>query len=344
MKHFLSSLFLLLITAGCSDRTENLGQPDSENGGTLDPVPQIVTLHTAFTEDFREDDSEPFDFIYRATREDFRFFSGVPSYTERNTDILMLRIDPADQAGAERGAVVRSRDYTFYGTYSARIRIPDIRKAQPNVAALVDFSVNYEDPAFGYNEISIQWRIANPKILYLYTRTGVAPVQNKLVKTVNLADGTIYDAMYSSETLQQNGTSVITDKGDLTGTQNGPEGFSPLTGFDASSRFYIYGFDWYPDRIRWWIQYSEMDKKIILWEYEGTPLFTDSTSPTGIPVIPSRCTLDFWHSKINPAEGNSASVEAPRYPYELEVDWVSYEPFDDLNNAWLEETEASNRK
>lgn len=351
MRHSLISLsmVLLLAAAGCSEQSVGLDRPDAGNGGSENgdqeaPRPQAVTLHEEFTEDFSEEVSGPFDFIYRTTREDFRFFSGVPSYTERNTDILMLRIDPADQAGADRGAVVLSRDYTFYGTYSARIRVPDIRKAQPDVAAIVDFSVNYEDPSFGYNEISIEWRIADPTILYLRTVTGVPPVQNKLVKTVNLADGTVYEAIYSSKTVQKNGTSVVNFTGDLAGTQNGPADFSPLTGFDASSRFYIYGFDWYPDRITWWVQYSDIDNKIVLWDYEAADLFPDSPSSTGIPVIPSRYRLNFWHSKISPAEGNPASVEAPLYPYELEVDRVSYEPFDDLNNAWLEETAALDGK
>ena len=336
MKHLYRLSFFLLLAAGCAEPGEEA--PDSGNNtdyGNL--VPQEVTLQGKFTEDFSGEVSEPLEFVYRTTREDFRFFSGVPSYTERNTDILMLRIDPADQAGSDRGAVVLSRNYTFYGTYSVRIRVPDIRKAQPDVAALADFSVRYEDPSFGYNEIAIEWRIADPEILYLRTMTGVAPEQNTLSKIVNLADGTVYETSYRSVTVRSDGSSAINFEGDLSGAQNGPETLGPVAGFDASEKFRTYGFDWYPDRIVWWMQDAETDEKMVLWEYEGTELFPGRPSVTGIPVIPSRCRLAFWHSKISPVEGNPASVEAPLYPYELETDRISYEPFEDLNSAWYEE-------
>ena len=339
MKHaFAIFSFFLLLIAGCTDEP----QPDDQTGnggnsGTENLVPQEVTLHDAFAEEFSDEASEYFDFSYRTNRDDFRYYPGVRSFSEKNVDILMLRIDPSDQAGSERGCNIYSKDYTFYGTYSARVHVPDIREVQPDVAAIAGFSVYNEDPSYGYGEISFEWRLADPRIIYMRTLTGVEPEQNKVKKTVNLADGTVYDASCSSETVQKNGTSVINFERDLSGTQNGPETFSPLTGFDATDRFYIYGFDWYPDRIIWWVQFSKIDRKIILWEYEGSDIFPGSPSPSGIPVIPSRCRLNFWHSKISPAEGLPGSVEAPLYPYELEVDWISYEPFEDLNNAWREE-------
>ena len=337
MRHFLTIFFsFLLMAAGCSVHEEGTGNSGTDSGyGDL--VPQDVVLHREFTEDFSTDVPEQIEFAYRTVREDFRYFPGVPSYTERNTDILMLRIDPFDQAGAERGSVVLSKDYTFYGTYSTRIRVPDIRRAQPNVSALADFSVSYEDPSYGYNEIFIECRIADPRILYLGTKTGIAPEQNTLSKIVNLADGTVYDASYSSVTVLNNGSSSANFGGELSGAQNLPETFNALDGFDASSCFHVCGFDWYPDKIIWWIQDPDTEEKTILWEYEGADLFPGRPSSTGIPVIPSKCRLAFWHSKISPVEGNSASVEAPFYPYELEVDRISYEPFDDLNNAWQEE-------
>ena len=335
MKHFFTVFpFFLLLAAGCTG-------PEAEGGagsgdGSTDLVPPEVTLHQAFTENFEEEVPEYFSFNYRTSREDFRYYSGVPSYTERNTDILMLRIDPADPAGSERGSVVLSDLHTFYGTYSARIRVPDIRRAQPNAAAIVGFSVQDEDPSFGRSEIAFQWRIANPEILYMRTVTGVSPEQNTLTKIIDLAGGIVCDASYCSETVQKNGTSVISSEGGLSGAQNGPGTFAPIEGFDASARFYVYGFDWYPDRITWWIRTSDSDEKTVLWDYEGASLFPGRPSETGIPVIPSRCRLDFWHSKISPVEGNPASVEAPLYPYELEVDMASYEPYEDLIKAWQE--------
>ncbi len=34
--------------------------------------------------------------------------------------------------------------------------------------------------------------------------------------------------------------------------------------FDASAKFYTYGFDWHPDRIRLWMIHPSSGKKIVL--------------------------------------------------------------------------------
>ena len=52
---------------------------------------------------------------------------------------------------------------------------------------------------------------------------------------------------------------------------------------------------------------------------------------TGVPCLKSKYRLNFWHTNNWPVETNPLSVEAPRYPYELEIDWMSYTPFDKYN-------------
>ena len=96
-------------------------------------------FHGAFKEDFSEGSSEYFDFNYRPSGEDFRYFSGFPSLSEEGTSVMLYRMDPADPAGAGRGPEIISKDYTFYGSYSARIKIPDPREIQPNVGAVVGY-------------------------------------------------------------------------------------------------------------------------------------------------------------------------------------------------------------
>ena len=74
MKHLYRLSFFLLLAAGCAGPGEEA--PDSGNNtdyGNL--VPQEVTLQGKFTEDFSGEISEPLEFVYRTTREDFRFFS-----------------------------------------------------------------------------------------------------------------------------------------------------------------------------------------------------------------------------------------------------------------------------
>jgi len=36
--------------------------------------------------------------------------------------------------------------------------------------------------------------------------------------------------------------------------------------------------------------------------------------------------LNFWHTNSWPVETNPNSIEKPLHPYELEIDWMSYDP------------------
>ena len=58
-------------------------------------------------------------------------------------------------------------------------------------------------------------------------------------------------------------------------------------------------------------------KKIILWDYPG--------SQRGIPGHQSFYRMNFWHTNEWPVETNPSSIEKPLHPYELEVDWMSYD-------------------
>ena len=46
-------------------------------------------FHGAFKEDFSEGSSEYFDFNYRPSGEDFRYFSGFPSLSEEGTSVML---------------------------------------------------------------------------------------------------------------------------------------------------------------------------------------------------------------------------------------------------------------
>jgi hypothetical protein len=107
---------------------------------------------------------------------------------------------------------------------------------------------------------------------------------------------------------------------DLTGLQNLPATIPAIDDFDASSKFYTYGFDWYSNRLCWWIIHPVTGKKIVLWDYQGSQL--------GIPPNQTEYRMNFWHTNSWPVETNPQSVEKPLGPYELEVDWMKYEPLE----------------
>jgi hypothetical protein len=312
------AMFIMFIMANCAQ-----AQPPV---GTTPPAQprRVAGYHGPLIENFTKDTSEFFNYNIRRNGYDYRYYSGVPSLTERGTDVMVMRLDTADVAGAGRGPEISSKEMTYYGTYSARIRVPDVTKAQPNIGAVVGYFTYRMDPVEGLSEIDYEWLIADPEIVYIGTWTGPRGKLQRIGRTINLAKGIIYDTSYRADDDPKN-------RGKLTGIQNQPEKITPIENYNASARFYIYGFDWYPDRLAWWIIHPETNEKIVLWDYQGTtPKFT------GIPSSPTRYLLNFWHTNNWAVETNPNSLEKPYYPFALEIDWMSYKPFTEINNRELE--------
>ncbi|WP_235009843.1 family 16 glycosylhydrolase [Algoriphagus boritolerans] len=82
--------------------------------------------------------------------------------------------------------------------------------------------------------------------------------------------------------------------------------------------FHTYGFDWHPDRIRWWMLHPITADTVVLWDYRGE---------RGIPQHPSKYRMNFWHTNNWSVETNPNSLEKPIKRFELEVDWMGYRPF-----------------
>ena len=280
----------------------------------------------AFTEDFSS--SKP---QYFSGGNAPRFFCGVPSLTEKDTDVMLLRIQPTDPAGAGRGPEISTSKSTHFGTYSARIRVPDVKKVQPNIGTVVGYFTYRYTRGFGLSEIDFEWLIADPAIIYIGTWTSDPNNVNNLQRvgrTINLATGRILYTNYRS--YHDGNRNHNFDSGDDAALT--PRTIAPIEGYDASKRFYVYGFDWYPDRLTWWIQHPETGEKVILWDYSGTtPNFS------GIPQPPTTYLLNFWHTSDWAVDTNPRSTEAPKYPYCLEIDWMKYEPYDELNIKWRED-------
>ena len=118
-----------------------------------------------------------------------------------------MRIDPADGEGWGKGPQVITKDYTFYGTYSARMRVPDIRKAQKNLGAAAGLYVHDNDEKYGCSAIDFELRIADPTKVYLAAWTGKEGELNRISRTIDLATGTIIDCSYAAG---------ATEKGKLT--------------------------------------------------------------------------------------------------------------------------------
>ena len=274
----------------------------------------------SFTEDFSSSKSSNFTFSGTS----LRYSCGVPSFTEKGTDVLIMRISPDDPAGAGRGPEIGTVKRTHFGTYSARIRVPDLKKVQPNVGSVVGYFTYRVDETFGLSEIDFEWLLADPELIYIGTWTG-PNCDQRIGRTINLAKGEILYTIYRSAHDGSVNHNFTEDNA------VSPKKISAIEGYNASKRFYVYGFDWYPDRLTWWIEHPQTGEKIILWDYQGTtPNFS------GIPQSPTTYLLNFWHTNNWPVDTNSASTEKPAYPYSLEIDWMKYEPYDEINVEWRE--------
>ncbi|MFD1143582.1 glycoside hydrolase family 16 protein [Larkinella insperata] len=267
-------------------------------------------VHKAFKESFTTPTSPYFSYGSTGQNLPFKSAQGVASPTEPNTTILSFRINPAEAAGAGKGPEIISTKFTHFGTYSARIKVPAVTTIQPNVGAVVGYFTYHADSTAGLSEIDIEWLIADPTLIYIGTWTGQAGALQRIGRTINLAKGIIYT---TEQKINYDGTPTL-----LTGGQNQPKTLPPLPGYDASSQFYTYGFDWHPDRLRWWMLHPTTGAKIVLWDYQGSSL--------GIPQHASRYRMNFWHTDNWSVETNPLSTEAPKNPYQLEVDWMEYQP------------------
>ena len=157
---------------------------------------QTSIPQTSFFEDFTDTASANFRPGSTGTKADFKVKMGVPSQVERSAKVLSFKIDPQDSAGAGRGPEIISKNFTHFGTYASRLKVPDVRKVQPNVGAVVGYFTYYMDSIYGLSEIDFEWLIADPTIIYIGTWTGPRGKLKRIGRTINLAKGIIYHTGY----------------------------------------------------------------------------------------------------------------------------------------------------
>jgi beta-glucanase (GH16 family) len=272
---------------------------------------QKADLEKSFRENFSDTTSKFFRYGSTGQKLDFKYKQGIKSSTEPKSKILSFKINPDEAAGAGKGPEIISKNFTHFGTYSARLKVPNVRDTQPNVGAVVGYFTYHVDKIPGLSEIDFEWLIADPTIIYIGTWTGKTDSLQRIGRTINLAKGTI---LTTEKKIGYAGKSTT-----LTGLQNLPETIEPIPDYDASAKFYTYGFDWHPDRLRWWMIHPKTGKKLILWDYSGSQL--------GIPQNASRYRMNLWHTDNWAVETNPLSIEKPKFPFELEVDWMRFEAF-----------------
>ncbi len=270
-----------------------------------------VDYHGEFFEDFSKSNSEFFSYGSTGKKSGWKWKSGKNSSESTDSKVLSFKIHPKEKAGAGKGPEIISRKFTHFGSYSTRLKVPDPRETQPNVGAVVGYFTYHSEPEKGLSEIDFEWLLADPEVIYVGTWTGESGKLKRVGRTINLAKGIIYTTEYRED------HSKTREK--LTAElENFPQKIEAVEGFDASAQFHTYGFDWHPDRIRWWMLHPTTADTVVLWDYTGE---------RGIPQHPSKYRMNFWHTDNWSVETNPKSLEKPNRCFELEVDWMGYRPF-----------------
>lgn len=265
--------------------------------------------HKPFLEDFSTSKSKYFNYGSTGTQVDFKYKMGVASPSEIETSVLSFKLNPDEKAGPGKGPEIISKKFTHFGSYSTRMKVPDVSEKQPNAGAVVGYFTYHEDDKDGLSEIDFEWLLADPRIIYIGTWTGEQGKLQRIGRIINMAEGKIIETISK---VNYDGSPTP-----LSGQQNIPESIPAIKNYDASSQFYTYGFDWESDRLRWWMLHPETADTLVLWDYQGLLL--------GIPQHASKYRMNFWHTKDWAVEGKPNSLEKPEFPFELEVDWMGYE-------------------
>ncbi|WP_254423418.1 glycoside hydrolase family 16 protein [Algoriphagus sp. A40] len=267
-------------------------------------------FHEAFREEFSGRYPDFFRYGSTGKKAGFKWKSGKKSGEAEDTKILSFKLNPKDEAGPGKGPEIISKKFTHFGTYSTRLKVPDPRESHPNLGAVVGYFTYHNDAEKGLSEIDFEWLPADPEVIYMGTWTGESGKLRRVGRTINVAKGIIYTTEEREDHLKK--------RIELTDDDNLPKKLEPIEGFDASAQFHIYGFDWHPDQIRWWMLHPTTADTVVLWDYQGE---------RGIPQHPSKYRMNFWHTDNWSVETNPNSLEKPIKRFELEVDWMEYRPF-----------------
>jgi beta-glucanase (GH16 family) len=279
--------------------------------GTLPPDLPQDEFHEAFREEFSSRKLEFFRYGSTGKKAGFKWKSGKKSGEIADSKILSFKLNPSEEAGPGKGPEIISQKFTHFGTYSTCLKVPDPRGVQPNLGAVVGYFTYHNATEKGLSEIDFEWLPADPEVIYMGTWTGQSGKLRRVGRTINLAKGIIYTTEEREDHLKK--------RMELYGDGNLPEKLEAIEGYDASAQFHIYGFDWHPDRIRWWMLHPTTADTVVLWDYQGD---------RGIPQHPSKYRMNFWHTDNWSVETNPNSLEKPIKRFELEVDWMEYRPLD----------------
>jgi hypothetical protein len=125
-------------------------------------ISQSDKYHSSFEENFEDSTSNYFRYGSTGNKTGFKYKLGVNSPTQSGTKILSFKIDPQDSAGAGRGPEIISKSFTHFGTYSARLKVPQVSAIQPNVGAVIGYFTYHVDSIPGLVRLTLNGSLPIP--------------------------------------------------------------------------------------------------------------------------------------------------------------------------------------
>ncbi|MDG9701326.1 glycoside hydrolase family 16 protein [Streptomyces sp. DH37] len=230
---------------------------------------------------------------------------------------LRLRLGARPGVGPGNGVEISSNQSTYrYGTYGTRIRTADCtgQGRLGVVTGTFTYSTDHSD-ANGNglpdnDEIDIEVLCAQPHVVWLTIWTdydgSVAPGQpipvRKISRAIDMRTGKVLHNCY----MVRLGGDCQTE---LPG-ENSPASVTPVPGFNSSTQFHTFMFDWQPDSVTFWTHDAD-GRRNVLWDYRGPA--------SRIPDKPSAFMQNVWHTnQWDPLDGPAR--EQPQVAISAHVD------------------------
>ncbi len=210
------------------------------------------------------------------------------------------------------GVEIASNQQFKYGTFSTRMKSADCA-SQPR-AGVVTGAFTYSSDHADRNgnglpdndEIDFEWLCAQPEVVYLTIWTDYNASNDQLRKVsrvIDLRAGKIISTCFST---------TFGDCVQLGGAENQPASVPAIHGYNSSTQYYEYGFDWTAGGVNFYLVNAQ-GARVTLWDYKGPA--------SRVPNKPSTYLQNAWHTNNWDPYGFQAR-ERPNRDLHANVDWT----------------------
>jgi beta-glucanase (GH16 family) len=190
----------------------------------------------------------------------------------------------------------------LYGTYRTRLELARCDAGEEVVNGIFTYSHGGDSNDNGItdnNEIDIEILCGEPYVIFLSSWTDYDD-DNSFRKWSRAIDTRSGDYRESPSATEYGLGPVL---GNIPGAN--------VPGFPEGGRFYEMGFEWQPDRIRWFIVFDS--EEVTLWDFSDASLIAQN---------PASFLFNVWHAPSHWFEGGAADY--PANDAVMRIDWFRY--------------------